>query len=146
MPNLSALLVGTIIPISPMLAVMLNNGSSLVAAANAMRVLGFRSKDLPPANLETVAPVHAVHQGSGPEAEPVDPSSNPAPSSTAVLRSRSSVAVSLVELSSRLSLKHQAITARRRRADFAHWVRSHDPEGHSWSYCSQTKMYLSIVA
>ena len=145
-PNLSALLVGTIIPISPMLAVMLNNGSSLVAAANAMRVLGFRSKDLPPANLETVAPVHAVHQGSGPEAEPVDPSSNPAPSSTAVLRSRSSVAVSLVELSSRLSLKHQAITARRRRADFAHWVRSHDPEGHSWSYCSQTKMYLSIVA
>ena len=147
-PNLSALLVGTIIPISPILAVMLNNGSSLVAAANAMRVLGFRAKDLPPANLETVAPDHAVHQGSGPEAEPMDmnPSSNPAPGSTAVLRSRHSVAVSLVELSNRLSIKHQAITARRRRADFAHWVRSHDPEGHSWSYCSQTKMYLSIVA
>jgi len=145
-PNLSALLVGTIIPISPILAVMLNNGSSLVAAANAMRVLGFRPKTLPPANVQTVAAADAMHQGFSPGAEPVAPSRNPAPVSTSLPRSSRSVAMSLVELSSRLSIKHQAITARRRRADFAHWVRSHDPEGHSWSYCSQTKMYLSVVA
>jgi hypothetical protein len=53
--------------------------------------------------------------------------------------------VSLVELSRRLSLTHQTITARRRSADFSSWVRSRDPDGQAWSYCSQTKLYRSIV-
>ena len=57
-----------------------------------------------------------------------------------------SLEVSLVQLSSRLSLSHQTITARRRRADFSLWVRSHDPEGQGWSYCRETKMYRSVVA
>jgi len=144
-PNLSALLVGTFLPISPILAVMLNNGSSLVAAANAMRVLGFRAKDLPPANQKTTAPTASGHQGSPQEADPLEPSS-PAPAhSTRLPSSSHSVEVSLVELSRRLSLTHQTITARRRRADFSSWVRSRDPDGQAWSYCSQTKLYRSIV-
>lgn len=161
-PNLTALVVGTFLPISPILAVLLNNGSSLVAAANAMRVLGFRAKDLPPANLETVAGPTSVAptQGSkGGEAVQTKASSGGANGTsvppTEVVASvvsatngiaDASLEVSLSELSSRLSLKHQTITARRRRADFSTWVRSHDPEGHGWSYCSQTKMYRSVVA
>jgi heavy metal translocating P-type ATPase len=43
-PNLSALVLGTFLPVSPIAAVLLNNGSCLVAAANAMRVLGFQPK------------------------------------------------------------------------------------------------------
>jgi soluble P-type ATPase len=161
-PNLTALVVGTFLPISPILAVLLNNGSSLVAAANAMRVLGFRAKELPPANLETVAGPTSVAptQGSkGGEAVQTKASSGGATGTsvppTEVVASvvsatdgiaDASLEVSLSELSSRLSLKHQTITARRRRADFSTWVRSHDPEGHGWSYCSQTKMYRSVVA
>jgi soluble P-type ATPase len=45
-PNLSALVLGTFLPVSPIAAVLLNNGSCLVAAANAMRVLGFRPRML----------------------------------------------------------------------------------------------------
>ena len=144
-PNLSALLVGTLLPISPILAVMLNNGSSLVAAANAMRVLAFRAKDLPPANQKTSAPAGPGHQASPQETGPQEPSSTPAAHSTHLPSSNHSLEVSLVELSRRLSLTHQTITARRRRADFSSWVRSRDPDGQAWSYCSQTKLYRSIV-
>ena len=161
-PNLTALVVGTFLPISPILAVLLNNGSSLVAAANAMRVLGFRAKELPPANLETVAgpnnvsPTKESRRGEAVQTHAskggATGSSVPTPEVVASVVSAtdgipdSSLEVSLAELSSRLSLKHQTITARRRRADFSSWVRSHDPEGHGWSYCSQTKMYRSVVA
>jgi len=161
-PNLTALVVGTVLPISPILAVMLNNGSSLVAAANAMRVLGFRAKELPPANPATAATAPFVHGDSAPAAGPStagtkgtepEQARGTTQAHTASGRSASawtstnnSLEVSLVQLSSRLSLSHQTITARRRRADFSHWVRSHDPEGQGWSYCSQTKLYRSAVA
>ena len=171
-PNLSALVVGTFLPISPILAVMLNNGSSLVAAANAMRVLGFRAKELPAASDVAATPaaeqpIPSTDQPSQqatapnpievlqvPQAQRVQQFREPAvetgaePQSTRQdgERATDGLEVSLTELSSRLSLNHQAITARRRRTDFSHWVRSHDPEGHGWRYCSQTKMYRSVVA
>ena len=162
-PNLTALVVGTFLPISPILAVMLNNGSSLVAAANAMRVLGFRAKELPPASNPTNAASNPVaHGGSaqaagdlseavkGPGARETsrtpDADHAAGPSPMARTSTSNSLEVSLVQLSSRLSLSHQTITARRRRADFSHWVRSHDPEGQGWSYCRETKMYRSVVA
>ena len=162
-PNLTALVVGTFLPISPILAVMLNNGSSLVAAANAMRVLGFRAKELPPANTPTSAASNPVAPGGsaqaagdlseaakGPGARETsrtpDADHAAGPSPMARTSTSNSLEVSLVQLSSRLSLSHQTITARRRRADFSHWVRSHDPEGQGWSYCRETKMYRSVVA
>ena len=46
-PNLSALVIGTFVPVSPIAAVLLNNGSCLVAAGNAMRTLGFTPTALP---------------------------------------------------------------------------------------------------
>ena len=46
-PSLSALVIGTFLPVSPIAAVFLNNGSCLVAAANAIRALGFQAKELP---------------------------------------------------------------------------------------------------
>ena len=46
-PNLSALLIGTFLPVSPIAAVLINNGSCLVAAGNAIRALGFKAKPLP---------------------------------------------------------------------------------------------------
>ena len=145
-PNLTALVIGTFLPISPILAVLLNNGSSLVAAANAMRVLGFRAKELPPANEIAVQPVQPGRSGSGNEKESVEASTKPAASSQEQSSPSNNLEVSLIELSSRLSINHQTITARRRRADFSHWVRSHDPDGHGWSYCSQSKKYRSVVA
>ena len=123
-PNLSALLLGTFLPVSPIAAVVLNNGSALVAAANAMRVLGFKAKQLAPA------------------------AANPAPvaqeQTPAVVEQQESI--SLSALSKRLGVAHQSITARRKRGDFGSWIQSLDPAGIVWSYCDRSNTYRQATA
>ena len=123
-PNLSALLLGTFLPVSPIAAVVLNNGSALVAAANAMRVLGFKAKQLAPA------------------------AANPAPvaqeQTPAVVEQPESI--SLSALSKRLGVAHQSITARRKRGDFGSWIQSLDPAGIVWSYCDRSNTYRQATA
>ena len=109
-PNLSALLLGTFIPVSPITAVLLNNGSCLVAAANAMRVLGFQAK---PNAVDTTVEI---------------------PMAT-------TTTMTCVELAERLGVSRQIITARRGRNDFKSWVATQDPDGLSWSYCQENRLY-----
>ena len=123
-PNLSALLLGTFLPVSPIAAVVLNNGSALVAAANAMRVLGFRGKQL--------APAPAAPETAAAVVEPV-----------AVEQPK---AISLSALSKRLGVAHQSITARRKRGDFGSWIQSLDPAGIAWSYCDRSNTYRPATA
>ena len=65
-PNLSALLIGTFVPISPIAAVLLNNGSCLVAAANALRTLGFTLSPLPQATAAHEVPMEQSEQPAEP--------------------------------------------------------------------------------
>ena len=123
-PNLSALLLGTFLPVSPIAAVVLNNGSALVAAANAMRVLGFKGKQL--------APAPAAPETAAAVVEPV-----------AVEQPK---AISLSALSKRLGVAHQSITARRKRGDFGSWIQSLDPAGIAWSYCDRSNTYRPATA
>jgi heavy metal translocating P-type ATPase len=140
-PNLSALVLGTVLPVSPIAAVLLNNGSCLVAAANALRVLAFQ-----PTRLDGEAPARrpdpvatAAHQRPNSPMEP----STPRPTSG---RIEASPPLTVVALAERLGVSHQAITARRARADFREWLQAHDPEGHPWIYCKASRTYRSIVA
>ena len=130
-PNLSALLLGTFLPVSPIAAVVLNNGSALVAAANAMRVLGFKGKQLAPA-----APPAPTTTATAPPAKTEEP---------AVVEHHPK-AMSLAALSKRLGVAHQSITARRKRGDFGSWIQSLDPAGYVWSYCDRSNSYLRATA
>ncbi len=130
-PNLSALLLGTFLPVSPIAAVVLNNGSALVAAANAMRVLGFKGKQLAPA-----APPAPTTTATAPPAKTEEP---------AVVEQHPK-AMSLAALSKRLGVAHQSITARRKRGDFGSWIQSLDPAGYVWSYCDRSNSYLRATA
>ena len=65
-PNLSALVIGTFVPISPIAAVLLNNGSCLVAAANALRTLGFTLSPLPQATAAHEVPMEQSEQPAEP--------------------------------------------------------------------------------
>ncbi|MFN9645468.1 MAG: heavy metal translocating P-type ATPase [Cyanobacteriota bacterium] len=137
-PNLSALVLGTVLPVSPIAAVLLNNGSCLVAAANALRVLAFN-----PTRLEEGAPP-AVPNRSSVQATASDTTFVEPPSPTAA--AAASRSLSVVALAQRLGVSHQAITARRSRRDFQAWIQSHDPEGHPWAYCKASRTYRSSVA
>ncbi|MFN9622636.1 MAG: heavy metal translocating P-type ATPase [Cyanobacteriota bacterium] len=134
-PNLSALVLGTVLPVSPIAAVLLNNGSCLVAAANALRVLAFE-----PTRLDEEAlpprPDPVASEARQPPQTPADP---PAPIANAE-------PLTVVALAERLGVSHQAITARRARRDFREWIQAHDPEGHPWTYCKATRTYRFSVA
>ena len=130
-PNLSALLIGTFLPVSPIAAVVLNNGSALVAAANAMRVLGFKAKQLAPAAPSEPATSKAP--------QPTEPTSTPQ-------QPDAQESISLSALSKRLGVAHQSITARRKRGDFGHWIQSLDPAGYAWSYCDRSNTYRRAIA
>jgi P-type Cu2+ transporter len=129
-PNLSALVIGTFLPVSPIAAVVLNNGSALVAAANAMRVLGFKGKQLAPATAS----------------EPATAARKPTSTATAAPIQDEQEAISLSALSKRLGVAHQSITARRKRGDFGHWIQSLDPAGYAWSYCDRSNTYRRAIA
>ena len=53
-------------PISPIAAVLLNNGSCLVAAANALRTLGFTLSPLPQATAAHEVPMEQSEQPAEP--------------------------------------------------------------------------------
>jgi len=117
-PNLSALVIGTFIPVSPIAAVLLNNGSCLVAAGNALRTLGFTPGELPPPPTVTAT---------------AEEPSMPPPLTTAALARR-------------LGTSHQTISARRRRGDLSDWSRALDPEGLAWTHDSASCTYVAVPA
>ena len=125
-PNLSALVVGTFLPISPIAAVFLNNGSCLVAAGNAIRALGFKAK-----------PLSSASSFESGETVDVDTSeSNTLDQQT----------LDLSGLAKRVGMSYQKISARRRRSDFATWISKHDPDGHAWHYCSDRNSFSVVAA
>ena len=139
-PNLSALLIGTFLPVSPIAAVLINNGSCLVAAGNAIRALGFKAKPLP----------EIVASSSPAPVEPlVSDTSVAMPLSTKakVDKTHSSpIQLDLAALSRRVGLSYQKISARRRRSDFIDWISDNDPDGYGWEYSKERKTFLMVAA
>ena len=143
-PNLSALLIGTFLPVSPIAAVFLNNGSCLVAAGNAIRALGFKAKPLPE------LPVSAPESDSVETEASVVPKSIVAPISESkpikvVKESSPSIHLDLAGLSKRVGLSYQKISARRKRSDFTAWISEHDPDGQGWEYSHDRNVYSAVA-
>jgi heavy metal translocating P-type ATPase len=164
-PNLSALVIGTFVPVSPIAAVLLNNGSCLVAAANALRTLGFTPTPLPPATAAkaVVDATAVVDAESVVDAEAVVDTKPVVEAKTVVdikvigSKQRGTKPVPAPEqaetlnlttqaLAKRLGTSHQTISARRRRGDLADWSRSLDPEGKSWTQAAAGGHYVTIGA
>lgn len=171
-PNLSALVLGTFLPVSPIAAVLLNNGSCLVAAANAMRVLGFRPRKLaeaPPlddaADTDTdavtatavtaAAAVNAVNAVTSAQSKAAKTSGSSAPSGDCPSEDCTSehpaasvmadVVVSPADLAKRLGVTRQTITSRKGRQNFSSWASELDPDGMAWLYCSKSKGYRQVA-
>ena len=139
-PNLSALLIGTFLPVNPIAAVFLNNGSCLVAAGNAIRALGFKAKPLPEieASSTTVDVKPVLSDTAAAQATTEETTDENA--------SLPITHLDLAALSRRVGLSYQKISARRRRNDFADWISTHDPEGHGWEYSGDLNSFSMVPA
>jgi heavy metal translocating P-type ATPase len=143
-PNLSALVIGTFVPVSPIAAVLLNNGSCLVAAGNAIRTLAFTPSPLPEVDTDSQPCLNEVTANS---VSNISVSTNSvSTNSVPANRVTPNASLSAKALASRLGTTHQTVTARRRRGDLADWSRSLDPEGLSWSHVSGDGTYVARSA
>ena len=143
-PNLSALVIGTFLPVSPIAAVFLNNGSCLVAAGNAIRALGFKAKELPPAPISSdVTSTSQPVEASQDQPKSVNTSDQP---STVMENGSLDEVLNLSALAKRVGISYQKIAARRRRSDFSSWISQHDPDGHQWIYCSDRNAFCASAS
>jgi soluble P-type ATPase len=113
-PNLTALVIGVFLPIPALLAILINNGSCIVAALNALRPLR-----------------HGNVQANRPSLAAAEPN-NPAPTPPAPTQSQQQL--NLRELAQRLGVSSQQLVARRNRPDFSSWAAGQDPQQLAWRY------------
>jgi ribonuclease D len=104
---------GVFVPIPALLAIMINNGSCILAALNALRPLRFSAAPEP-------RPALAGQAAASP------------------LRG-----LSLRSLAQRLGVSTQRLVARRESHDFANWSASNDPHQLAWRYEPIDRLFLA---
>ena len=129
-PNLTALVLGVVLPIPPLLAILINNGSCILAAINALRPLRHRSMGLE--GPVKGAPAPALPPASPPLAKQLAPGSEHA--------------LSHGQLARRLNISGQRLVARRSRSDFEAWSAQRDPECLPWRYLPTQRCFVAAAA
>jgi len=135
-PNLTALVLGVLLPIPPLVAILINNGSCILAALNALRPL--RHRFSPPLRTETPAPI-----ASALVPEPIQVAR------PALVPSAAAPGINTLtnaQLAQRLKISSQRLVARRGRADFPEWSSEIDPEGVSWRYDPRERRFQALAA
>ena len=150
-PNLTALVLGVLLPIPPLLAILINNGSCILAAVNSLRPLRYRFTPLPISE-PTTTPAPAVVVSSSLAVFPPAPAAPqlaahrcdaPVVNPAAVRRTPASMTHG--QLAQRLKVSSQMLVARRARADFAHWSAQQDPEHLAWHYDPREQRFLAVA-
>jgi heavy metal translocating P-type ATPase len=118
-PNLSALLIGVLLPIHPLLAIFINNGSCIFAALNALRPLRFT----------------ASSRAFVPQTKEIVQKTVPSQLISQTLNNK--------QLSLRLGVSSQKLVARRCKPDFSRWSASIDPENLLWLYQSDLNTFTT---
>jgi len=150
-PNLTALVLGVLLPIPPLLAILINNGSCILAAFNALRPLRHRFTPLPIAEPATTpAPALVVPPAlallSPPPAVPQLPSHLcTAPTANPAAPQRAAGPLSHGQLAQRLKVSSQMLVARRARADFSDWSAQQDPEHLAWHYDPREQRFQVVA-
>jgi Cu2+-exporting ATPase len=147
-PNVGAIVAGILFVIDPMLAILINNGSAILAELNALRPLLNSTQDN---HLQT-----EIHGGARP--------SEPVQLSTRLDKNGNNAAIALTtlpspptgnspcktkrlrqsELARRFGVSPQVLSRRRSRSEFTEWSRTQDPEGRAWRYDASAKRFEPI--
>ncbi len=161
-PNLTAVGAGVLFALDPVLAIIVNNGSAILAELNGLRPL------LGPGNLPTLQHtldpetlLQQMARWQEPSRKTVNPDSELAvppvvksangqspPSRRATASADVQVGdrthLSQKNLAQRLGVTTQSLTRRRASADFQHWSQSHDPDGLVWEYQAKSRLFYAM--
>ncbi|MBE9010839.1 heavy metal translocating P-type ATPase [Pseudanabaenaceae cyanobacterium LEGE 13415] len=172
LPNLGALVSGIFFALDPILAVVINNGTAILAELNGLRPLIGPGEEVMPKNHHISAEKLAeeekrLHEVTQPVAEkstiepPAQTTIDVQTVTEVVLISESNGHAQKAEtnghpimplgmlkqtdLAERLNIATQTITAKRLKADFPEWSQKRDPEGIAWCYEPGSRMFHTVA-
>lgn len=145
-PNLTALVLGVLLPIPPLLAILINNGSCILAAVNALRPLRHPFSAQPNSAVEVSPPLpdRPPLQVLAPAAPDQEPGSRSGSATTAVGPWPAPLAHG--SLARRLGVSTQKLVAQRGRPDFHHWSAQLDPQRLPWRYDASNQRFHAVTA
>ncbi|WP_218079907.1 heavy metal translocating P-type ATPase [Anthocerotibacter panamensis] len=140
-PNLGALVAGVAFTLDPILAVIINNGTAILAELNGLRPL-FGPREPQQRHKIQVIEIkkHADKADTNLEVKRETLSSSGLIVPTSEKRKYTASI-----LAKRLGVTYQSITVRRLRPDFSQWCQVQDPEGLAWRYDEQSKKFYSVA-
>ena len=118
-PNLGAMLGGVLFALDPVLAIIINNGSAIVAELNGLRPLLSANRTLPSLTHSPQPPQPAAQNSDRPL---------PAP-------------LTRRDLAKRLGVTTQTISRHRAVAGFDRWSQNKDPEGIAWHHHPSSRLF-----
>jgi len=154
-PNISAVIAGVFFALDPVLAVVINNGSAIIAELNGLRPLlgpGVSPNFSLSLDAETLAAEAA--RLSTPAATQLaiqtdlplnGQKTKPAQAKSSKPTAPKQPSLSQAKLAQRLGLTSRNLSRERSKPEFSEWSRGLDPEGLAWSYDANAKLFKSLA-
>jgi len=149
-PNLSAVVAGVLFALDPILAIIINNGSAILAEVNGLRPL-LGPEGITPLSLSLDAVAlndQASQELSGSEvliSAPVQIALSSLPLKQPELDdSALSLTLTQAALAKRLNSTERTLSRHKLKPEFGEWSRSRDPDGMAWHYHSASKSFQVI--
>ncbi len=159
-PNISALIAGVFFALDPVLAIIINNGSAILAELNGLRPLLGPSGLLSLSHsLDTVALVeeeNRLHKvrAIAPELNTSQASLNGSTSKKLESQLTASLPQPMIgiaehqlnqrDLAKRLQLTSQTLSRHKSKPEFIEWSKAKDPEGIAWIYHPDSKFFHPV--
>ena len=119
-PNLGAMLGGVLFALDPVLAIIINNGTAILAELNGLRPLLSADCTLP--SLSQSTPERKVENPAGSQQSPL----------------------TRQDLAKRLGVTPQTVSRRRATPEFDRWTQQKDPEGIAWHHHSNSQLFYPL--
>ena len=127
-PNLGAMLGGVLFALDPVLAIIINNGSAIVAELNGLRPLLEANRTLP--TLTSSPSAQSLGAKDEAKVAKLDPTL-PEP-------------LTRKDLAKRLGVTSQTISRHRTTPDFGRWSQQKDPQGIAWQHYANSQFFYPI--
>jgi Cu2+-exporting ATPase len=156
-PNVGALIAGVLFALDPILAIVINNGSAILAELNGLRPLlgtggvtplvshSLDAVELPEEDNRLHShedePARKIEVDAETKEELVIPMVDTATETKQVLHEHQ---LTQQELAKRLGLNSKTLSRQRSKPDFTNWSKAKDPEGIGWAYNPASRIFHKV--